>query len=260
MKKHTHESGHFSWRTEGEIAVLGMEGPVYGLAVELGAKEALFSYFSSMEQDPKISALLLTHTSDALSDQEFRRAILKVTQSETQRVSSSDDIELAREAYGLAQYVMIAASFKKLLISGLRGVVASSFFGAHLASDIRVVSEDFVVEMSHIALDIPPDGGLGYFLPRYVGQGRATEILLSGDSIPAAKALELGLVHAIVPNEDFETHCLAVVRRFLTLSAGTISYAKEVLCPFPQELEKFLEIEAEAVLNALYSKGGGAVE
>jgi enoyl-CoA hydratase/carnithine racemase len=84
------------------------------------------------------------------------------------------------------------------------------------------------------------------------------EILLSGRPIPATQALDLGLVHAIVPNEDFEDHCLDAARRFLTLSAGIIPYAKEVLCPFPKELAQFLEIEASAVLSALYAKGGGA--
>jgi 2-(1,2-epoxy-1,2-dihydrophenyl)acetyl-CoA isomerase len=251
VEKQTHETGLFSWQRDGDIAIFRVEKPVVEFANDLQAKEAVFTHFSKLEQSTEIKALLLTHSSDALSDEKYQRFILDLKHSASPGGLSDPEIILQRQEYTLVQYILLATTFRKVLVSCLRGRIASPYFGAHLASDIRIVSEDFVVEMSHIALGIPPTGGLGFFLPRYVGQGRATEILLSGEPLPAARALDLGLVHAVVPKQDIEAHCLHTVRRFLTPSARTISLTKGISCPFQKELELYLRSEMSAVIRAL---------
>jgi len=251
MQNFTHESGLFSYRIEGEVAILRAEKSVIEIAVDLDAKESFFSTFSEIEQSPKIRALVLTHSSDALSDDIYRRFILSMVRAARSGVFAESTIDLQREMNAISQFVLSASAFRKVLVSCLHGRVASSFFGAHLSGDIRIASEDLVVEMSHIALGIPPDGGLGFFLPRYVGQGLATEILLSGDPLPAQRALDLGLVHAIVPTRDFDANCLDVARRFLTVPAATVPYTKETLAPRVEDLKDYLKAQVSATIRAI---------
>jgi 2-(1,2-epoxy-1,2-dihydrophenyl)acetyl-CoA isomerase len=47
-----------------------------------------------------------------------------------------------------------------------------------------------------------PDGGSTYLLPRLIGRARAMEMTLLGERVPAAKALEWGLINRCVPDAD----------------------------------------------------------
>ena len=251
MTEYQHENDLFSSRSEGDLVVVGMKRPVVDFATDLHTKEAFFSHLATVSRSPSVKALLLLHSRDALSDERYRSFIQNTLIGRSSKKRDVHDTDLLREENALSQYILTAATFRKLLISCLQGATASPFFGAHLASDIRIVSDDFVVEMSHIALGIPPDGGLGFFLPRYVGQGRATEILLSGEPLPATRALELGLVNAVVPSHDFEQNCLDAARKYLTIPAATIHPTKEIFFPFAGELEKYLAAELSAVLRGM---------
>lgn len=250
---HCHDNGLFSSRSEGDLAVVDIRRPVIDFATDLGAKRVFLTHLETVAREPSTKAVLLLHSRDALSAERYRSFIQNIVSERVSREHVASNTDLLREENALSQYVWAAATFRKLLISGLKGTVASPFFGAHLASDIRIVSEDFVVEMSHIALGIPPDGGLGFFLPRYVGQGRATDILLSGEPLPATRALELGLVNAVVASENFEQHCLEASRKYLTLPAAAVPHTKETLFHFAEELEKYLAAEISAVVRALGS-------
>jgi len=249
MREIKDKSGLFSWQTKDNIALIRLGPPVVDYSADLEAKEALFSYLSKVEQLSEISALLLLHSKEALSDQKYQHFIREI--AGRGKTDQNLEIDLLRGENAVCQYILKAATFKKILISCLQGRIASHFFGAHLASDVRVVSDDFVVEMSHVILGTPPAGALGFFLPRYVGEGRAKEILLSEESLSATRLLELGLVQAIIPAQDFEINCVRSVRRFLNISPAAVPFAKEISRQLAQELRRYLEAELTAFTGAL---------
>ena len=55
-----------------------------------------------------------------------------------------------------------------------------------------------------------PDGGASYQLPRMIGRARAMEMMLLGEKLPAAKALEWGLINRCVPDDALMNTALKI--------------------------------------------------
>ena len=69
-----------------------------------------------------------------------------------------------------------------------------------LSCDIRIASEDSNFGQPEINLGLIPGGGGTQRLTKIVGYGHAMELILTGDMIPATRALEIGLVNSVVPS------------------------------------------------------------
>jgi enoyl-CoA hydratase/carnithine racemase len=82
---------------------------------------------------------------------------------------------------------------------------AAAGFGCDLAlaCDLRIVSERAVFGEIFVKRGLMPDGGGTWLLPRIVGLGRALELLLTGDLVPAEQAHRIGLANRIVPVAEF---------------------------------------------------------
>jgi enoyl-CoA hydratase/carnithine racemase len=73
-----------------------------------------------------------------------------------------------------------------------------------LACDFRVLAEDARLQESWIKLGLlPPLGGL-FLLPRLIGLGRASQMVLRGESVPAQQALNMGLASEVVAREQLQ--------------------------------------------------------
>jgi enoyl-CoA hydratase/carnithine racemase len=94
-----------------------------------------------------------------------------------------------------------------------------------LASDFRLVSDTarFAFLFTKVGLS-GGDMGAAYLLPRVVGYGRATELLMLGDTIDAQTAKEYGLVTQIVSNEDLDGRVAELGRRLA--SGPTLAYSQ----------------------------------
>jgi enoyl-CoA hydratase/carnithine racemase len=111
------------------------------------------------------------------------------------------------------------------IISGIQGIAAGAGAVIALASDFRIVAESgrFAFLFTKVGLS-GGDMGAAYLLPRVVGAGRATELLMLGDTIDAATAEQYGLVTKLVPDDGLDEAVLALARR---LAGGpTLAYAQ----------------------------------
>ncbi|NIU87067.1 MAG: 2-(1,2-epoxy-1,2-dihydrophenyl)acetyl-CoA isomerase, partial [Nitrosopumilaceae archaeon] len=66
--------------------------------------------------------------------------------------------------------------------------------------------------------------GATWFLPKIVGFGRATEIILTGRHLDAKEALEIGLVNQVYPNEVFKQKALEFVQKLANLPTKCLGY------------------------------------
>lgn len=106
----------------------------------------------------------------------------------------------------LAEFLQVAAVFDRVAalpmptIALLEGICLAGGFELALACDFRIAADDLQqVGLPEVRLGLLPGGGGTQRLPRLVGAGVATEMLMKGMRYDAAKALELGLVHQVVP-------------------------------------------------------------
>lgn len=114
-------------------------------------------------------------------------------------------------------------------ISEIRGRTRGAGSEFVLATDIRFASERAVLGHFEVGVGAVPGGGPMARLGRLVGRGRALEILLGGDDIPAEVAAEYGYVNRLVPDADVEDFTDAFARRIAAFDKVAVSGIKKLV-------------------------------
>jgi enoyl-CoA hydratase/carnithine racemase len=146
------------------------------------------------------------------------------------------------------------------IVAAVNGVAAGAGAIIALAADLRVLARSarFAFLFTKVGL-AGADMGSAYLLPRMIGLGRATEVLMLGQDVPAERALEIGLVNDVVDDE-----ALGEAARTLatTLAGGpTLAYSvTKLLLAREQDMGLSGAIELEAVAQALLLKSADHAE
>jgi enoyl-CoA hydratase/carnithine racemase len=146
------------------------------------------------------------------------------------------------------------------IIAGIQGIAAGAGSVLALASDFRIVttSARFAFLFTKVGLS-GGDMGAAYLLPRVVGAGRATQLLMLGDTIDAETADRYGLVSELVPDDGLDA---AVDRLAHRLAEGpTLAYA-QTKALITRELDMSLPgaMELDAMTQALLMTTGDHAE
>ncbi|CAN5334283.1 enoyl-CoA hydratase family protein [soil metagenome] len=137
------------------------------------------------------------------------------------------------------------------IVAGVNGTAAGAGAVIALAADLRIVADtaSFHFLFTRVGLS-GGDMGSAYLLPRVVGAGRATEILMFGDPVDAATAERIGLANRVVPVDEVGPAAAAMAAR---LAAGPTFAYRATKSLLTRELDMDLagSIELEAVTQAL---------
>ena len=114
-------------------------------------------------------------------------------------------------------------------ISEIRGRTRGAGSEFVLATDIRFASESAVLGQFEIGVGSVPGGGPMARLGRLVGRGRALEILLGGDDIPAEMAAAYGYVNRLIPDAEIERVTDAFARRIAAFDKVAIAGIKQLV-------------------------------
>lgn len=140
------------------------------------------------------------------------------------------------------------------VIAAIQGTAAGAGSVVALASDFRVMatSAKFAFLFTKVGL-AGADMGAAYLLPRLVGLGRATQLLMLGDSLPATEAERIGLVSYLVDEDQVDATAAALAARIATGPWQAYAQTKTLLT---RELDMSLTaaVELEAVTQALLMK------
>jgi enoyl-CoA hydratase/carnithine racemase len=116
------------------------------------------------------------------------------------------------------------------IIAAVHGAAAGGGFALALAADVRIAGESARMNAAFIRLGLSAcDVGVSYFLPRIVGASVASELLLTGDFIDAARSLATGLVSRVVPDAELESAARELAGRMLRNSPIALRLTKECL-------------------------------
>jgi 2-(1,2-epoxy-1,2-dihydrophenyl)acetyl-CoA isomerase len=114
--------------------------------------------------------------------------------------------------------VRAIVAMDKPVIAALHGDAVGGGLGLALACDFRIAAESIRMGAPFTPIGLAGcDMSAGWFLPRLVGLGTATDLMFTGRLVEADEALEIGLVHRVVPPEKFEGEVAALARQ---LAAG----------------------------------------
>jgi len=107
-------------------------------------------------------------------------------------------------APSLADATFEAMQIQKPIIASINGVAVGGGFTMTLSCDIRIASEEARFLLPFTKLSISAEIGSTYLLPRLIGYGKATELILTSRMIGAQEAGEIGLVNQVVPADDLQ--------------------------------------------------------
>jgi enoyl-CoA hydratase len=120
-------------------------------------------------------------------------------------------------------------TFPKPVIAMINGYCLGGGCELALACDIRISSDTASFGQPEINLGIIPGGGGTQRLTRLVGEGKAMELILTGDIINAQAAYALGLVNMVVPAADLEAKTMEIANRIAEKSPVALRMAKEAV-------------------------------
>jgi enoyl-CoA hydratase len=130
----------------------------------------------------------------------------------------------------ISELVMLMRRAPQPIIAAVHGAAAGGGFAIALAADVRVAGESARMNAAFIRLGLSAcDVGVSYFLPRLVGASVASELLLTGDFIDAARAERTGLVSRVVPDDQLESCARTLAESMLRNSPLALRLTKECL-------------------------------
>lgn len=142
------------------------------------------------------------------------------------------------------------------VIAAVNGVAAGAGAVIALAADLRIVARSarFAFLFTKVGL-AGADMGSAYLLPRLIGLGRATELLLSGEDVPAERAVEVGLASEVVEDGALLDRARSVARRLADGPTLAQEVTKVLLTrELDADLAGALELEAAAQALLLSSE------
>jgi enoyl-CoA hydratase/carnithine racemase len=169
-----------------------------------------------------------------------------------------------RDVYEFAQMtgsvIRNLREMPQVVIAAVNGIAAGAGAVIASAADLRIVNQSASFRFLFTSVGLSGgDMGICWLLPRLVGFGRATELLMFGDKLTAEDALRMGLANRIVEDDRLDAEVEAVVQRLIALAPWGLAMTKDMLNR-AASLDYSTAIEIEAWTQSLLMRSGDFVE
>jgi enoyl-CoA hydratase/carnithine racemase len=184
-------------------------------------------------------AKLLRVAEEIAADASLRVVIIS---GEGRAFCAGGDLSGVHEKNAGADKAALIAGFRKMqgifdrleaipvpTIAAINGFALGAGLQLALVCDFRIAAASAVLGLPDVKNGIIPGLGATTRLPRLIGLARAKELILTGDSIGAEKALEIGLVHQVVEPAELMKAADALCRKLLQRAPLALGAAKRLL-------------------------------
>ena len=199
----------------------------------------LLDAFARVREDDELRAVLLTGAGRGFCSGADLSAGFDPTPE-----GHPDLLRSLRERYH--PVILGIRALPKPVVAAVNGGAVGVGCSLALACDLVLAAESAYFLLAFVNIGLVPDGGSSAFIPSRVGLARAAEMAMLGERVPAAQALEWGLVNAVHPDDELPGAAAALAAR---LAAGpTLSYAgakRQFNAWCYPGLEDQLELEAQ---------------
>jgi 2-(1,2-epoxy-1,2-dihydrophenyl)acetyl-CoA isomerase len=229
-------------RREGAAATLELNRPETLNAWNAQLGRDLLAAITGVAEDDAVRAVVITGAGRAFS----AGADLRELSGREERTPEGhpDVRRVLTERYH--PIITTIRTMPKPVVAAVNGPAVGIGLSLALAADLVVAAESAYLLLAFVNIGLVPDGGSSLFIPARVGFARASEMAMLGERIPAAKALDWGLVNRVVADDAFAAEVAALRDR---LAAGpTRSYAgskRQLNHWLYARMEEQLELEAD---------------
>jgi enoyl-CoA hydratase len=202
----------------GRVALITINRPEKRNALNIQTRQEGAAALEELRDDAEVRAVVFT----GAGDKAF--------------IAGADIAEFAGRTANTQRDVMTGRSlftaidtFPKPIIAMVNGYCLGGGCELALACDLRIASDKASFGQPEINLGIIPGGGGTQRLTHLVGEGKAMELILTGDIIDAQTAHQLGLVNMVVPAADLEAKTFEIANRIAEKSPIALRMAKEAV-------------------------------
>jgi 2-(1,2-epoxy-1,2-dihydrophenyl)acetyl-CoA isomerase len=182
--------------TAGGVRTITLNRPTAFNAFNEPMKAALLPAVRQAAEDPAVRVLVFTGSGRAFCAGQDLKEHLKTMAEAPER--------LANTVSGFYNPLIEAiTAMRKPVLAAVNGVAAGAGAALAFACDLRLAAASASFAMAFAGVALSADSGSSYTLPRLVGHGRATRMMLLGEKVPAAEALRIGMVDEVVEDGDF---------------------------------------------------------
>lgn len=140
--------------------------------------------------------------------------------------------------------VLAIRNTDKPIICAVNGVAAGAGANLALVCDIVIAADKASFIQSFCKIGLVPDTGGSFFLPRLVGFGRASALMMLGERIYAQQALDMGMIYKVIDADCLLEEATEMAKLLATQPTKGLGYIKRALnASLTQDLEKQLETE-----------------
>jgi enoyl-CoA hydratase/carnithine racemase len=155
---------------------------------------------------------------------------------------------IATSVSGGNRMVLALRGIPKPVIAAVNGAAVGQGLAMALNSDIRIASEEARLGGVWMLRGIPPESFSAYTLPQIVGLPKAIEMVFTGRILGAKEALEIGLVTAVHPADEFAEATRALAAQIAKGAPIALALAKQALYQAPNAgLEGAMQLERYAL-------------
>lgn len=213
-------SDEILYEVDGHVATITTNRPERYNSLNYEAYRLLTQYMADADADPEVRAIVWTGKGRGFCTGDDVKELLGEGAEELSRRIASGELELPSGPMLRSETPIIAA------VNG-----AAVGYGMELAllADIRIASEKARFSEMFVKRAIVAGHDSYELLPRIVGPAAAAEMLLTGDMVEAAEALEIGLVSSVVADEDLMPSARALAERIAVNAPMAVKSAKQAL-------------------------------
>jgi 2-(1,2-epoxy-1,2-dihydrophenyl)acetyl-CoA isomerase len=221
---------------EEAVATLTLDRPERLNAMADPMWEALHAHLGTIAADESIRAVILTGTGRAFC-----------SGGDVTGMAKSDIVSGRARSQRRHRAVLALYNLEKPVIAAVRGAVYGIGNALALACDLVIASDTTKFSMAFKKVGVVPDGGAIFFLTQNLGLARAKDLVYTARVVPAAEALELGLVARVVPDAKLEAEARALAVEMAESATYALALAKKMFhSMYVPTLEQLLELETLA--------------
>lgn len=238
----------FRFEQAGPVATLRLDRPQAMNALTFDVYRELTDTLCALADRSEVRAVVLTGTGRAFCTGGDVREIIG-------ELLGRDEKALLEFTTLTCDLIRAMRALPRPIVASLNGTVAGAGAAIALAADFRVAADTARIAFLFVKVGLAgADMGAAHLLPRLVGLGRATELLMTGDFIEADEARRIGLYNRVVPADELPAATAALVDRLVRGPAAGLAATKAAL-----ESEMHMDLEsalrAEARIQAALMRG-----
>jgi 2-(1,2-epoxy-1,2-dihydrophenyl)acetyl-CoA isomerase len=145
-------------------------------------------------------------------------------------------------------------NIEKPVVCAVNGVAAGAGANIALACDVVIAASSASFLQAFSKIGLVPDNAGTFFLPRLIGFQRASALIMLGDKVPAADALQMGMLYKVCEDAKLHEEAMAVAKTLSDMPTKALGLSKKLLNQsWYNTLDKQLEQEMVEQVNAANS-------